>query len=216
MEDLFELDELIVKTLVLGMCATNCYVIANKDTREAVIVDPADSADRILAYLEKEACKPAAVLLTHGHFDHIYGVNELRKEYGIMAYASREEKELLGNGEMNCSKGAGRLEEILADSQLEDGQKLSFLGCTFRVIHTPGHTRGSVCYLIEEKGLLFSGDTLFFESIGRTDLPTGNGHAILQSIGEKLMTLKDDIVVFPGHGPKTAIGYEKRNNPFFN
>ena len=216
--------ELKIGRMVLGSCATNTYFLYREGENKAVVVDPADQGTKVYASLFKNDLKVDGILLTHGHFDHIWGlealkgaVNRERKEKGlepIKVYALDAERELLGNANMNVSEMAGRACTVSADEYLKDGQEITIAGMTFKVIATPGHTSGSCCYYLEEKGFLLSGDTLFQESVGRTDFPTGSMSQIVRSIREKLFVLPEDTKVYPGHGGSTTIGYEKENNPF--
>ena len=216
--------ELKIGRMVLGSCATNTYFLYREGENKAIIIDPADQGTQIYASLFKNDLKVEGILLTHGHFDHVWGlealkgaVNRERKEKGlepIKVYALDAERELLGNADMNVSEMAGRACTVAADEYLKDGQELTLADITFRVIATPGHTGGSCCYYLEEKGFLLSGDTLFQESVGRTDFPTGSMSQIVRSIREKLFVLPEDTKVYPGHGGATTIGYEKENNPF--
>ena len=216
--------ELKIGRMVLGSCATNTYFLYREGENKAIVIDPADQGTKVYASLFKNDLKVEGILLTHGHFDHIWGlealkgaVNRERKEKGlepIKVYALDAERELLGNADMNVSEMAGRACTVAADEYLKDGQELTLADITFRVIATPGHTGGSCCYYLEEKGFLLSGDTLFLESVGRTDFPTGSMSQIVRSIREKLFVLPEDTKVYPGHGGATTIGYEKENNPF--
>lgn len=216
--------ELKIGRMVLGSCATNTYFLYREGENKAIVIDPADQGTQIYASLFKNDLKVEGILLTHGHFDHVWGlealkgaVNRERKEKGlepIKVYALDAERELLGNADMNVSEMAGRACTVAADEYLKDGQELTLADITFRVIATPGHTGGSCCYYLEEKGFLLSGDTLFQESVGRTDFPTGSMSQIVRSIREKLFVLPEDTKVYPGHGGATTIGYEKENNPF--
>ncbi|MBP5670489.1 MAG: MBL fold metallo-hydrolase [Lachnospiraceae bacterium] len=216
--------ELKIGRMVLGSCATNTYFLYREGENKAVVVDPADQGTKVYASLFKNDLKVEGILLTHGHFDHIWGlealkgaVNRERKEKGlepIKVYALDAERELLGNADMNVSEMAGRACTVSADEYLKDGQEITIAGMTFKVIATPGHTSGSCCYYLEEKCFLLSGVTLFQESVGRTDFPTGSMSQIVRSIREKLFVLPEDTKVYPGHGGSTTIGYEKENNPF--
>lgn len=216
--------EIKIGRMVIGSCATNVYFVYREGENKAIVVDPADQGTSIYASLFKNDLKVEGILLTHGHFDHIWGlsalkgaVNRERAEKGqepIKVYALDAERELLGNAEMNVSEMAGRACTVSADEYLRDGQEITLSGMTFKVIATPGHTGGSCCYYLEEAGFLISGDTLFQESVGRTDFPTGSMSKLVRSIKDKLFVLPDETKVYPGHGGSTTIGYEKENNPF--
>lgn len=214
MNDLIQKGDMDIKILVLGMVSTNCYIISNHETKEAIIIDPADKSDRIKQYITEAGLNIVGIFLTHGHFDHIFAATELTSYYHTKLYASKEEKSLLNDANMNCSAGVGRPFTLKADVYLNDQELIHLAGMQLKVIHTPGHTAGSVCYHIMNHSVLLSGDTLFLESVGRTDLPTGNGAKIVQSINEKLMVLDDNIIVYPGHGDATSIAYERENNPY--
>lgn len=205
-----------IDCLVLGMICTNCYIVSDKNTKEAIVIDPADEAEKIIAYLKERQLSLKAILLTHGHFDHINGIEELKKHFFVKVYAGRAEDKLLLNPELNCSYQIAREVSVCADEWIEDGNQLTFGSLSFNVIETPGHTRGCVCYYFKSEQVLFSGDTLFLESVGRCDMPTGNEQQMMDSIVNKLFLLPDETVVYPGHGNKTFIGYEKRNNPYIN
>lgn len=155
-----------------------------------------------------------AILLTHGHFDHIWGANELRRLSGAKIYAYEGEKSLCEDAEKNVSAQAGRPETVQADFYEKDGTVLSLAGFSLKLIATPGHTGGSCCYYLEEEKVLFSGDTLFEGSVGRTDFPTGSMSSLVRSIKEKLLVLPEDVVVYSGHGDTTTIGDEKKYNPY--
>ncbi len=205
--------------MVLGVCQTNCYFVYREGEQKAVVVDPADYGDHIYETLQKNGFEVAGILLTHGHFDHIWGCEKLKgacAEAGnpVEIYAGAEEEKLLQDTHMNVSEQAGRACSLQADKLLADGEEVKLAGITFRVIFTPGHTGGSVCYYIEEAGLLLSGDTLFAESVGRTDFPTGSMSTLARSIKEKLFTLPEDTLCYPGHGDSTTIGHEKDYNPY--
>lgn len=204
-----------IKRLVLGLVRTNCYIVYQSDTKKAVIIDPAADSRRIVDEISALGVTPEAVLLTHGHFDHMLAADSLRNGYHIPVCVLKEDAELLKTPNMNCSEQFLHMSYgISADEELEDGQKLPFLNEALRVIATPGHTEGSCCYYAREEELLFSGDTLFQGSIGRTDLPTGRAAQISASIREKLFVLPDNTLVLSGHGEETTIGEEKQYNPY--
>ena len=198
-----------------GMLACNCYVLAERPGADAIVVDPGQRAmDRLRRILDENRLTPAAVLLTHGHIDHIWSAQKVADTYGCPAYIHPEDRFML----TDPIKGFGPRLAQLAFGVLfseprqvveldRDGQVLDLGGVSVTVDHTPGHTRGSVVFRV-------SGDTLFRSSVGRTDLPGGSGRDLLESIVTKLLVLDDDTVVLPGHGPRTTIGQERRTNPF--
>jgi len=205
-----------VHKVMLGRVGTNCYFVINQETKEVLIFDPADRADVIVGIIEKDELQPRAILLTHGHFDHIMAVNILAEKYKIPVYAHEDEAELLKDSNINASAMVGTAVSVLPTNLLKDGEKLTIAGIAMKVLYTPGHTKGGVCYYIPEAKKVISGDTLFADSIGRTDLPTGNYSTLLQSIRTKLFALEDSTEVLPGHGEATTIGHEKKYNPFVN
>ena len=199
--------------MVLGSVNTNCYLLYNADTKETLIVDPADSAPAIEKKCHENGLKPVAILLTHGHFDHILACSQLKGKFGINIYAHEDEAELLADGELNLSENWMGLCKVVPDVLLKDNQILELAGFEIKVIHTPGHTKGGVCYYFEDNKILMSGDTLFLESFGRTDFPGSSTRDIVRSICQKLLVLPDDVKVYPGHDDPTTIGYEKQYNP---
>lgn len=203
-----------IETLALGHMQVNCYFLYHEDTRKAVIVDPGDRAKEIIAQLEKLDLVPCAILLTHGHFDHILAVNELKEKYDILVYSHKAELEVLEASNINLSGKYNLTVTIKPDILLEDGEEVLLGGIPIKVIYTPGHTIGSSSFYIEEADILVSGDTLFYEDVGRCDLPTGNFETILKSIREKLFVLKDETRVYPGHGIPSTIGHEKQSNSY--
>ena len=209
-----EINGLIIESVVVGSVGTNCYIVHKKDSEHCFVVDPGDSGDKIANYIRDQKMILDHILLTHGHFDHIQGVRDLKNAIRGEICALDVEKELLADARMNVSAMTGRPEELEADRWLHDGQQFESAGITMKVIHTPGHTKGSCCYFLEEQKVLFSGDTLFMESVGRADLPTGNEKDLMQSVREKVLTLPGETKVFSGHGPATSIGYEQANNPY--
>ncbi|MCI8268120.1 MAG: MBL fold metallo-hydrolase [Lachnospiraceae bacterium] len=208
------MSEFRIQAMILGEVSTNCYLIYHQSTREAVVVDPADNAAYILNKCRELAVKPAAILLTHGHFDHILAVKDICRAFPCKVYAGREEERLLQDSSLNLSGSMGSEQmSVEADVLVKDGDMLSLIGFEWKVLETPGHTAGSVCYYVESEQVLLSGDTLFANSLGRTDLPTGDMGAILRSIKEKLLLLPEDTMVYPGHGEATTIGHEQKYNP---
>lgn len=204
-----------IKRLVLGLVRTNCYIVYTKETKKAVIIDPAADSRRIMEEVSALGVTPEAVLLTHGHFDHMLAAESLKNGYHIPVCVAEDDAELLKAPDLNCSQQFLHMSYgSSADELLTDGQNLSFLDGAFTVITTPGHTAGSCCYYAEAEDILFSGDTLFQGSVGRTDLPTGGAAQLLSSIREKLLVLPDQTLVLSGHGEETTIGEEKQYNPY--
>ncbi|MBQ5474159.1 MAG: MBL fold metallo-hydrolase [Lachnospiraceae bacterium] len=198
-----------IMRLVVGPIRTNCYLIKNKLSDGVIIVDPGGDEEvienRMLAY----HMKPVAILLTHGHFDHIGAVNQLKSRFGVKVYAYQDEKEVLERPDINLSSMFERPMSIKADVYLRDNEEFELDGIKFKTIYTPGHTIGSCCFYIENEKVLFSGDTLFAYSHGRTDFPTGSEGAIIRSITERLLKLESNVKVYPGHEDETTIGREK-------
>ena len=202
-----------VEMLVLGLVSTNTYVIYNENTREAFIVDPSADAPRIIDLINKLEVRPVAILLTHGHFDHIMAVDELRDRYQIKVYLHEEEDDIASIPEHNCSLDVlGEPFSVKADIFLKDREHISLLGVDWEVILTPGHTKGGCCYYAADEELLLSGDTLFKESYGRCDLYSSSKKAMIHSILDRLFVLPEETLVLPGHGPVTTIKREKKRN----
>lgn len=206
-----------IRSAVLGGVGTNCYFVYNDRTKEAVVIDPADNEPYIADQCGAWGIMPKAILLTHGHADHMLAAEGLRKRYGIPLIAGEKEEKLLADPSMNLSPMIGGCRTILkADRLVKENDILELIGFHFQVIETPGHTEGSVCYWIKEEEVLFAGDTLFEESFGRTDFPTGSMSSLCRSIVDKLFVLPDATMVYSGHGAATTIGHEKEYNPIYH
>lgn len=203
-----------VERFLTGILSTNCYVAWNEQTKEAVIVDPAAYSKKLAEFFREEGLKPQAVLLTHGHFDHIMGLDALLEEYPVPVYVHGAEKGLIADPKTNLSLTYTNGYVFEDATYVTDGQKIAAAGVTFEVLFTPGHTSGGCCYYAETENMLFSGDTLFRCSVGRSDLPTGDETTLIRSIKEKLLVLPENTVVYPGHMAATTIQTEKTANPF--
>jgi glyoxylase-like metal-dependent hydrolase (beta-lactamase superfamily II) len=201
--------------LPLGPLETNCYVLAN-DLKEVLIFDPGEEAFEIFDVIEENQYKPLAILLTHAHFDHIGALDEVRDKYNIPVYLHENEKDFLADSTKNGSSLFLRREVFAreADHLISKEGKMEIGNFTLSVFETPGHSPGSVSYYVKEAKSVFSGDALFCQGIGRTDLPGGDHDTLIKSIKSKLFSLPDNTRVYSGHGPETSIQYEKKHNPF--
>lgn len=206
--------QMVIQNIILGAVGTNCLLVMNKETKEMLIIDPGDDPPAINNAVTRFGGNPVAILLTHGHYDHIMAVEALRDLFDTPVYAHRAEQEILKSLSLNMSGSWMKGYTTSADHLLADGQKLSLAGTDIVVWHTPGHTKGSCCYYFPEEQVLLSGDTLFAGSVGRMDFPTGSGAQMKASISRLLNDLPEETEVYPGHGETTTIGYEKRYNPF--
>ena len=203
-------EKLWIGCLRVGPIETNCYILKEgQEGKEAVLIDPGDDAERILDALETAGAEPSAILLTHGHYDHILAVNAIRDAYpSCRILAGELERPMLENSSLNTS--FFRCDCVVTpDEYLADGQDIELLGRTFRVLSTPGHTAGSICFYTEADGILFSGDTIFCEGYGRTDLPTGSTKALMESLRTLLTMLPEETVILPGHGGRTTVSHER-------
>ena len=201
-----------IKRVVAGVYAVNCYIVYN-DNKTGFIIDPGGDSDDIIKFIDEENVNLEFILLTHGHGDHIGAVSIIKEKYKLPLYVSVKEKDLLKDPVANLSKSIPPFREIelVADKWLYDGEVIDFYGEKLYIMETPGHTVGSICILMGN--VMFSGDTLFRMSIGRSDLPTGSFDEIINSI-KKLYDLKKDYRVLPGHGAESNLRFEKENNPF--
>ncbi len=199
------------------MLACNCSIFGDESTREAIVIDPGDEIALILEVLARHSLTVKAIVITHAHIDHIGGAQKLKQATGAPVHMNRNDQALQRMMDMQAAwLGVATPETVEIDSPAVDGDKLTLGSAEFHVLHTPGHTQGSISLWIPGELKLVAGDTLFRDSIGRTDLPGGDGKQILRSIHEKLLPLPDETIVFPGHGELTTIGREKQFNPFLS
>ena len=195
----------------VGNLAENCWFLANEDTKETVVIDPGAEPDRICAAAEKHGWKITAILLTHGHYDHIGSVNEVAAHFGCKIVGAAKEMPVFTDPALNCSQFVGGPIIVHPDVLVSEGDKVTVGDMEFDVMETPGHTVGSICFI--GKDIIFSGDTLFQGSCGRTDLPTGDWDDIKKSL-KRLAALPGDYQVYSGHGPATTLETERRTNPY--
>jgi glyoxylase-like metal-dependent hydrolase (beta-lactamase superfamily II) len=206
---------MIHEILPVGMLQCNCSLFGDEQTREAIVVDPGDDVSQILTLLAKHGLRVKAIVITHAHIDHIGGAQELKRITQAPVYMNLNDAGLQGMLAAQAAwLGMRTPESVEIDVPLNDGAILELGAAEFHVLHTPGHTQGSISLWIPAERKLVAGDTLFRDSIGRTDLPGGDGRQILRSIHEKLLPLPEDTTVIPGHGENTTIGREKQFNPF--
>ncbi len=206
-----------IDRLVLGSYQTNCYILREDESAEdCLVVDTGLEAGGLIDFLDGRKLNPVAVVLTHGHADHITGVELLREKFpSIKVFIHKLDAEMLTGALSNLSLMAGmRFSTDPADFTLEEGDIVEQAGVKLKVLHTPGHTPGGICLYSEDEGIVFSGDALFCAGVGRTDFPGGSMTRLLKSIREKLLILPEDTVVYPGHGPVTTIAQEKATNPY--
>lgn len=203
---------MILKKLVVGPLASNCYIVGSESTKEGMIIDPADEAEKILQSVEELGLEIRLVVLTHGHPDHVGALKEAKEATGAEVVIHTDDAESLQQQPLSLFFGFDYQVLSPPDRLLKGGDSIDIGDLHFLVIHTPGHTPGGICLL--GHGVLFSGDTLFNYGIGRYDLPGGNYNQLMDSLQTKLMVLPDETIVYPGHGPDTTIGTERRANPF--
>lgn len=203
-----------VEKFVTGIISTNCYLVINEDTKQAVVIDPAACPSYLMSHIKSEGLKIEAILLTHGHFDHIMGIDGFLSEFDVPVYVHEEDADAMEDPVLNQSSTYTSGYTFGKARYLRDRQTLELAGYTFQVIHTPGHTKGGCCYYVASEDVLFSGDTLFQNSVGRTDFVNSSTSDLVHSVREKLFLLPDDTMVYPGHMGETKIGHEKKYNPY--
>ncbi|MDQ0213862.1 glyoxylase-like metal-dependent hydrolase (beta-lactamase superfamily II) [Oikeobacillus pervagus] len=206
------------RRIPLGPLQTNCYVLFNQQ-KECILIDPGEEGDRLIAWLTGEELKPLAILLTHAHFDHIGAVDDIREQYHIPVYVHEKEAKWLLDPALNGSQffmGDHIIRIKPADKIIAMEKEIKIGSFAFQLFETPGHSPGSISYYVSSAKMVFAGDTLFSGSIGRTDLPGGNHSQLMRSIHDHLLTLPEETVVLPGHGPDTTIGIEMDQNPFLH
>lgn len=196
-----------IKRIPAGVYAANCFILMDEDTKETAVIDPGGDADDLVKAITEMGSKVKYILLTHGHTDHTGAALQLQEEYNVPIYISEEDYRMMENGEYIYGDVIQKVDRFL-----KEGDTFRIGSIEIKCIHTPGHTPGGICFLVGDS--IFTGDTLFAGSIGRTDLAGGDFDTIISSIKNKLMVLSDNITVFPGHGPQSSIGRERVHNPF--
>jgi len=206
---------MIFETIVVGELWVNCFIMADSETKEGIVIDPGADSENILSAVRKSGIKVLYILNTHGHFDHIGGNRRVAEATGAKLMIHKEDEPFLSRASTSATMYGLKAEDSPPPaSYLTEGEIIRFGRHTAKVIHIPGHTPGGCCFYLEDEGILISGDSLFAESIGRTDLPGGSQALLVLSIRSKLLVLPDETRVFPGHGPASTIGHEKKFNPY--
>jgi glyoxylase-like metal-dependent hydrolase (beta-lactamase superfamily II) len=203
-----------VYNLPVGPLDENCIILSFYN--QCVIFYPGDESEKIESFIKKANLKPLSILNTHGHFDHIGAVKHLQIAFDIPFYIHKSDEVFVTDTIQSQLFGTIYLEKPKIDGYLDDNMIFNFQDFTIKVLHTPGHTMGGVCFYIERESILISGDTLFYQGIGRADLPGGNFDTLINSIKTKLLTLSDSIKVYPGHDRQTTVGFERKNNPYLS
>ena len=207
---------MIFESIAVGPLSVNCYIVACEKSREGIVVDPGGDVELIVTLVQKHNLKIHTIINTHGHFDHIGGNRHALAAFGARLLIHQADAPMLArSAEVARKYGLQGENSPEADAFLADGMDVFFGECRLKVLYTPGHTMGGCCLYFEAEGKVITGDTLFADSIGRTDLPGGSHEQLLESIRTKLFTLPDDVIAYPGHGPETTIGHEKCCNPYF-
>ncbi len=204
----------VIERLEVSPFFENSYIFGRRDEGKCLVIDPGDDPDKILRTANFHGLEVECVLLTHGHLDHVIGCREIRARVGCKVGIHRLDEEMfINSSRQGIVLGYPAQDQTPPDFYFDEGDELELAGFQINVFHTPGHTPGSVCFYTGD--VLFSGDLLFAGSIGRTDLPGGSYEMLMNSVIQKVFTLSDETIVYPGHGPKTTVGFEKRHNPFF-
>ena len=207
---------MVFEVIVVGPLSVNCFILGCEETHEGVVVDPGGDVERIIQTVQRHGLTIRYIINTHGHFDHVGGNRQAIAAFGAPLLIHQADAPMLDRvADVGRMYGIQGENSPGADRFLEDGMEIEFGACRMKVLHTPGHTQGGCCLYLSEEGRIITGDTLFADSIGRTDLPGGSHDQLLESIRSKLFVLPDGVVAYPGHGPETSIGHEKRNNPYF-
>ena len=209
-------NRMLIEFITVGVFQSNCYLLIDEDSHEALVIDPGEEPDRILAKIEELGVTPVSILLTHAHLDHIMAVRQVKERYGVDVVMHADDQFIYSNMVDQAARFGWTVEPPPpVDRFISDGDKIAFRGTDITVIHTPGHSPGGVSFLLDcSPYLLFAGDALFAGSIGRTDLPGGDQATLLASIKDRILSLSPETVVYPGHGTHTTIGHESRTNPF--
>ncbi len=207
---------MIFESLEVGPLGVNCFILGCEETGQGAVIDAGGDARDIIAVVERRGLSIAHIINTHGHFDHIGANRALKERFGANLMIHAADIPLLGRAaDIAKAYGIPGENSPQPDTCLEDGMEISFGRLAMTVLHTPGHSPGGCCFYLEAERKIITGDTLFADSIGRTDLPGGSHEQLLDSVRAKLFTLPDNVVAYPGHGPETTIGHEKRHNPYF-
>ncbi|NLO90255.1 MAG: MBL fold metallo-hydrolase [Clostridia bacterium] len=203
-----------IKTIIVGKLHTNCYIFFDPETREGAVIDPGSQGDKILDYIDQSKIKVKYIINTHGHYDHIGADLFLKEKLGAEILIHGKDAAMLKDPMLNLSfyDDVSEIGGIVPDRLLKEGDTISVGNISFKVLHTPGHTPGSICLLSQRE--IFTGDTLFECSVGRTDLPGGSFKQLKDSLKNKILNLPDHLIVYPGHGPSTTMEHEKKLNPY--